>query len=57
MSVEKLVANIEKGSRGENVGISTGLPVIDSIIFGIQNIRSLLRKRKKFVIVLCMRSM
>lgn len=36
MSVEKLVANIEKGSRGENVGISTGLPVIDSIIFGIQ---------------------
>lgn len=36
MSVQKLLENIEKGISGKNIGISTGLPVIDSLIYGIQ---------------------
>ena len=34
--VKKLLKNIEAGRQGKNIGISTGLPVVDSIIFGIQ---------------------
>ncbi len=36
MGVKKLLANIEAGKLGKNIGISTGLPVIDSAIYGIQ---------------------
>ena len=36
MGVSKLLANVEAGSKGKNIGISTGLPMIDSIIYGIQ---------------------
>jgi hypothetical protein len=34
--VDQLFANIEAGRQGRNIGISTGLPVIDSTIYGIQ---------------------
>lgn len=36
MGVNRLFENIEEGRRGRNIGISTGLPVIDSLIYGIQ---------------------
>ncbi len=36
MGVKKLFDTIEQGRKGKNIGISTGLPVIDSIIYGIQ---------------------
>lgn len=36
MGVKQLYSNIKKGKAGKNIGISTGLPVIDSIIYGIQ---------------------
>lgn len=36
MGVKRLLENIELGRKGKNIGISTGLPVLDSIIYGIQ---------------------
>lgn len=36
MSVKQLYQNIKKGREGKNIGISTGLPDVDSIIYGIQ---------------------
>lgn len=36
MGVKKLFQNIEEGRKGRNIGISTGLPTLDSIIYGIQ---------------------
>lgn len=36
MGVNQLLNNIEEGKQGRNIGISTGLPDIDSIIYGIQ---------------------
>jgi len=36
MGVAKLFRNIHEGKHGRNIGISTGLPDIDSIIYGIQ---------------------
>lgn len=36
MITDKLLANIERGKNNLNTGISTGLPTIDSIIYGIQ---------------------
>lgn len=36
MGVDRLLKNIESGKQGRNIGISTGLPVLDSVIFGIQ---------------------
>ena len=36
MGVSQLLKNIEKGKEGKNIGISTGLPTLDSIIYGIQ---------------------
>ena len=36
MGIKRLLENIEAGKRGKNIGISTGLSVIDSVIFGIQ---------------------
>ena len=36
MGVKQLFHNIKKGKEGKNIGISTGLPGIDSIIYGIQ---------------------
>lgn len=36
MGVKQLFYNIRKGKEGRNIGISTGLPIIDSKIFGIQ---------------------
>ncbi len=36
MGVNQLLHNIEEGRKGRNIGISTGLPVIDSIIYGVQ---------------------
>lgn len=36
MGVKQLLRNIEEGRSGRNIGISTGLPIIDSIIYGIQ---------------------
>lgn len=36
MGVDRLVENISRGQQGRNIGISTGLPTIDSIIYGIQ---------------------
>lgn len=34
--VDRLYQNIDRGKSGGNVGISTGLPAIDSIIYGVQ---------------------
>jgi hypothetical protein len=34
--VDQLFNNIEEGRQGRNIGISTGLPIIDSLIYGIQ---------------------
>ena len=36
MGVKQLLRNLEEGRSGRNIGISTGLPIIDSIIYGIQ---------------------
>ena len=36
MGVGQLFKNIDSGKEGRNVGISTGLPAIDSLIYGIQ---------------------
>ena len=36
MGVSRLFDNIEEGRKGRNIGISTGLPSIDSLIYGIQ---------------------
>lgn len=36
MSVSQLYKNIQKGKEGRNIGISTGLTKLDSIIYGIQ---------------------
>lgn len=36
MGVSKLLKNIEDGKAGKNIGISTGLPDIDRILYGIQ---------------------
>lgn len=36
MGVKQLLKNIEAGKLGKNIGISTGMPTIDSIIYGIQ---------------------
>lgn len=36
MGVKQLFKNIEEGKKGRNIGISTGLPTLDSIIYGIQ---------------------
>lgn len=36
MSVEQLFNYIDEGKEGRNVGISTGLPVVDSVLYGIQ---------------------
>ena len=36
MSVKKLLRNINRGKKGENVGISTGIPKLDSVTYGIQ---------------------
>ena len=36
MGVTQLLNNIEKGKEGRNIGISTGLNTLDSIIYGIQ---------------------
>lgn len=36
MGVKQLLANIKKGKSGKNIGISTGLSKLDSIIYGIQ---------------------
>lgn len=36
MGVKQLLANIKKGKSGKNIGISTGLTKLDSIIYGIQ---------------------
>lgn len=36
MGVDKLISSINDGQSGRNIGISTGLLTIDSIIYGIQ---------------------
>ena len=36
MGVNRLFENIKEGRKGRNIGISTGLPMIDSLIYGIQ---------------------
>jgi len=36
MGVSHLLQNIEDGKNGRNTGISTGMPTLDSVIFGIQ---------------------
>ena len=36
MGVNQLFNNIQSGREGRNVGVSTGLPAIDSLIYGIQ---------------------
>lgn len=36
MSVNRLRKNIKSGKKGKNIGISTGLPSLDRIIYGIQ---------------------
>ena len=34
--VNSLMKNVESGKAGRNIGISTGLPDLDKIIYGIQ---------------------
>lgn len=34
--VDSLYENIQKGKDGKNIGVSTGIPKLDSIIYGIQ---------------------
>ena len=36
MGVRQLLRNVQEGKIGRNVGISTGMPTIDSVIYGIQ---------------------
>lgn len=36
MGVKQLLANIEEGKHGRNIGISTGMSTLDSVIYGIQ---------------------
>jgi replicative DNA helicase len=36
MGVKRLLENIESGKKGRNIGISTGMTTLDSVIFGIQ---------------------
>lgn len=36
MGVDRLVDSISRGQEGRNIGISTGLPTVDSIIYGVQ---------------------
>ena len=36
MGVKRLLENIESGKEGKNIGISTGMPIIDSVVYGIQ---------------------
>lgn len=36
MGVKKLYKNIKRGKLGQNIGISTGMPKLDSVIYGIQ---------------------
>lgn len=36
MHLKNLRKEIESGRLGKNVGISTGMPKLDSLIFGIQ---------------------
>ena len=36
MGVKKLLQEIENGKQGKNIGISMGLPVVDSVLYGIQ---------------------
>jgi len=35
-AVDELFSHIEKGMRGHNIGVSTGIPKLDNIIFGTQ---------------------
>lgn len=36
MGVSRLLANVKRGKLGKNKGISTGIPKLDSVIYGIQ---------------------
>ena len=36
MGVQKLLSNVKKGKLGRNKGIPTGIPKLDSVIYGIQ---------------------
>lgn len=36
MAIKQLLENIQRGKQGKNIGISTGKPKLDSIIYGIQ---------------------
>jgi len=36
MGVKKLLTNIKAGKQGKNIGISTGMATVDSVIYGIQ---------------------
>lgn len=36
MIVENLLQSITRGKQGLNKGLSTGLPIFDSIAFGVQ---------------------
>ncbi|MGV8961916.1 MAG: DnaB-like helicase C-terminal domain-containing protein [Candidatus Saccharimonadaceae bacterium] len=36
MSVKQLLTNIKEGKLGRNIGISTGMATLDSVIYGIQ---------------------
>jgi replicative DNA helicase len=36
VGVDKLFNNIEEGKKGRNIGISTGMTTIDSVLYGIQ---------------------
>lgn len=36
MGVKQLLINVKKGKEGKNIGISTGMPKLDSVIYGIQ---------------------
>lgn len=36
MGVKQLLHNVKRGKQGKNIGISTGSPKLDSVIYGIQ---------------------
>lgn len=36
MGVNKLKKNIISGKEGHNIGVSTGLPNLDGVLYGIQ---------------------
>jgi len=36
MGVKQLLKNVQKGKKGKNIGVPTGLTTVDSIIYGIQ---------------------